>query len=318
MLDGKPVACVTGATGMIGNLIVRKLLARGFMVRALTRRDYFVPDVRTFKGDLSDTPGLEAFVKGADLVFHCAAELRDTSKMHVVNVIGTRNIALLVREHGIRYFCHMSSVGVVGSSQEAWVDEDTPCNPQNEYERTKLEAEAFPRTPIPGCHAVVLRPTNVVDETHLGDLRLPHSGSIGSKLKALLKGGEWSHIVHAEDVAAAAVYFAEQPQFPIPRVFNVSIDEDPLNTVAHLWTLYHAFRAGRCDGPIVPLPHFPASVPRTLRRMWRNTEGPGNSRYSSRRIRSESFQFSLGVRETVEKILRDRGLFRNAGATPSG
>jgi dihydroflavonol-4-reductase len=34
---GRPIAFVTGATGLLGNNMVRELLARGYEVRALAR-----------------------------------------------------------------------------------------------------------------------------------------------------------------------------------------------------------------------------------------------------------------------------------------
>lgn len=302
----KPMtACVTGASGMIGRRIVRKLLARGCQVRVLTRRNYMNKNVQVFNAELSDQARLDQFICGADMVFHCAAELSDESKMQEVNVLGTERITELIDRHRIRYFCHLSSAGVVGSTTQEWVDESTPCCPQNTYERTKLEAETIACAPIEGCSTVILRPTNVVDENHLGELGLSINGSFKSRLKAFVKGGECAHIVHAEDVAEAAIYFSTRLSLD-QRLFFVSLDDDPLNTVANLWSLYQENVTNSHQRCVTPFPHLPVSVPYLLRRMSHQTSNSGSTKYSSKRLVSEGFSFRFGVREAVNQIIFDR------------
>lgn len=298
-------ACVTGASGMIGRRIVRKLLDRGCQVRVLSRRNYVNQGVQVFKAGLSDEACLEQFICGADMVFHCAAELRDESKMQETNVCGTERIVKLINRHHVGYFCHLSSAGVVGSTTQECVDESTPCSPQNTYEQTKLEAEVIACAPIEGCSTVILRPTNVVDENHLGELSLPADGSFKSRLKVFVKGGECAHIVHAEDVAEAAIYFSKRPSRD-PRLFFVSLDDDQLNTVANLWTLYRTNATSHHQNFVTPFPHLPVAVPYFLRRMLHQAGNSGSVKYSSKRLASEGFRFRFGVREVVNQIIFDR------------
>lgn len=307
--DNPITACVTGASGMIGRRIVRGLLMRGCKVRVLTRGEYLNPRVQVFKAGLSDEPELEKFISGADMVFHCAAEIKDASKMREVNVLGTKRIVKLVSQHRVNYFCHISSAGVVGRTSQEWVDESTPCDPQNDYEVTKLEAERIAGRPVAGCSTVILRPTNVVDENHLGEMELPANGSFKSRLKAFVKGGECAHIVHAEDVAAAAMYFMDRPSRD-SQLFFVSLDHDPLNTVANLWRLYQASAAGKDGNVVTPFPHLPVAIPHMLRRLTRRAGNRGSVRYSSSRLCSEGFKYSFGVAEAVRKIVSDRSKSR--------
>jgi nucleoside-diphosphate-sugar epimerase len=302
--DRSPV-CVTGATGMIGRRIVQRLLARGYPVRALVRGEYARTGVQVYKGALADEAVLEPFIDGAGALFHCAAELKDPARMQEVNVAGTERIVRLLARNGARHFCHISSAGVVGRTSQQWVDESTPCDPQNAYERTKLDAERIASRPISGCATVILRPTNVVDENHLGDLGLPASGSTASRLKALVKGAECAHIVHADDVADAALYFLERPAAQ-PRLFFVSLDEDPLNTVGNLWSLYRALAAGREASAAVPIAYLPLFVPHVLRKLRGTGGNSGAVRYSSKRLVAEGFEFSLGVAGAVRQIILDR------------
>ncbi len=86
----KSIACVTGASGMVGLRIVDNLLQRGYAVRALTRRkDLTLSGVDMHYGDIRDESALKYFLKGANLLFHCAAELKDEARMWDVNVAGT-------------------------------------------------------------------------------------------------------------------------------------------------------------------------------------------------------------------------------------
>ncbi len=299
------IACVTGGTGMIGRRIVERLLERDYSVRVLTRKPSNNPRVQEFRGDISSITDANEFVSGADLLFHCAGEISDGGRMWSTNVIGTENIVRLIERHKIKYFCHLSSAGVVGRVRTTWIDEDMPCNPQNRYEATKLEAERIAMSASEKCHTVILRPTNVVDETHLGDIVLPLSGSRASKLKARIKGAECAHIVHAEDVAEAAVYFMNDVQPGIKRLF-VSLDEDPDNTVGRLWSLFREISDATGSKNKYSLMHFPVFVPHILRRLAGVSGNPGNVRYSSERLRSEGFVFSLSVREIVKKVIADR------------
>lgn len=304
--SSKPLtACVTGASGMIGRRIVARLLARGYLVRALSRSRYVNPKTQIFKAGLSDEVALNHFVNGADMLFHCAAELNNASQMTAVNVKGTEHIAQLIRQNRVKYFCHISSAGVIGNTTELLVDETTPCNPQNAYERSKWQAEQIALSEIAGCNTVILRPTNVIDEERLGALSMPVNGSLPNRLKAFVKGGECAHIVHAEDVADAAIYFIDRP-VQKPRIFFVSCDDDPINTVAGLWTLYHALAAGRAGVPATPMAHLPLTVPYLIRRLRRGVGNRGDIKYSSARLIAEGFKFTLGITGAINKIIHDR------------
>ncbi|MBM2577435.1 NmrA family NAD(P)-binding protein [Jannaschia sp. Os4] len=68
MTDGPVRILVTGATGMQGRPIVDALLARGFAVRALTRRSDpgLPPAVEVARGDMDDAASLHAAFAGID------------------------------------------------------------------------------------------------------------------------------------------------------------------------------------------------------------------------------------------------------------
>jgi len=286
---------------MIGSRIAGRLQALGASVRVLTRRPVDLPGCEVVQGDLADEAALDRFVRGAEMVFHCAAELNDESRMHETNVLGTGRLIRLAKAHEVRYFCHLSSAGVIGRTAMAVADESTPCCPQNAYEKSKYDAEQLFASGIDRCRVVMLRPTNVVDRNHLGDLSLAMDGSPWSRLKTFVKGGECAHLVHAEDVASAALHFMDRPLPSNPRVYLVSMDVDPKNTVSRLWAIHEGMIAGEPEGGTGDVLHLPVVVPYLLRRAIGRGANRGDVRYSSDRILAEGFTFAFDV----ERIVRD-------------
>jgi nucleoside-diphosphate-sugar epimerase len=120
-------------------------------------------------------------------------------------------------------------------------------------------------------------------------------------LKVFLKGGECAHIVHAEDVARAALYLSSQP-INSPACFFVSCDHEQFNTFAGLWSLYKAIERGQAIDGIRPVGHLPIIIPHMLRRLRRGPGNYGNVRYSSKKLLSTGFRYHLGVEGTVRRI----------------
>jgi nucleoside-diphosphate-sugar epimerase len=112
-MSGSLVA-VTGATGFIGRALLQRLIKEGWKVRALTR--HYQPDNETtqwIKGDLDDLVALQALVKDASAVVHCAGQVRGNSLGNFVrtNVEGTRNLVnASIREDSPPRFLLMSSL----------------------------------------------------------------------------------------------------------------------------------------------------------------------------------------------------------------
>lgn len=72
------IAALTGATGFIGQELLRQLKDSGWHVRALTRRapGQDSPGVTWIKGDLSSPTALYELVQGSDVVIHLAGAVK--------------------------------------------------------------------------------------------------------------------------------------------------------------------------------------------------------------------------------------------------
>lgn len=162
---------ITGAAGFVGQHLVDQLLEQGQAIKILTRGERHLPSswtncVEIIRGDLTDPLTLARAVADVTTVYHLAGELRELSLMHAVNVEGTRNLLATCEKSSVRQVVHLSSVGVMGATQMGAVDEDWPCHPLNEYERSKYEAEtiALEWSKKTGVTVTVLRPTIVFGE----------------------------------------------------------------------------------------------------------------------------------------------------------
>jgi len=301
--NSKGIACVTGASGMVGSEIVKRLLKKGYQVRALSRKEFPLnPKVTCFKGDLTAKDLPQEFISGANIIFHCAAELHDESKMWEVNVLGTDRLLQLVKKSGINYFCYLGSIGVVGKTDKKWLNETTSCNPQNAYEKSKLAAENLVKKELEGHHVIILRPGNIIEENHPGPLFGTQRNSWQARMRIFIVGGECPHTVHAEDVAYAALYFINR-DFPSPQCFNVSYDDEELNTNAEIWALLTAKDKVNTNNYVSKkTPHLPLAIPYFIRNFRKGAGNPGDVRYTSEKLFSEKFHFPLGLQGTINRM----------------
>ena len=301
------LACVTGATGIIGSRIVNRLTVKGINVRILSRKKTLLnKGVELVIGDLLDPLTVERFLLDADIVFHCAAELRKESEMILTNIEGTRHLVESLEKNSVSFFCHMSSAGVVGKTSACVVDEKTECHPMNLYEQTKWESEKIvSEKGLENCRTYILRPTNVIDELKIGVLNLPTYPGVVNRIKLLIKGKELAHLIHAEDVADAALFFFENENTPKGTYF-VSCDDHPDNTVAGAWKIYRELMGFASAKKILSLPLW---VPHVIRRATGNYSNKGNIVYSSQRLLKAGFSFKLGFKGAIRLVAlskRDR------------
>ncbi|MCL4204707.1 MAG: NAD-dependent epimerase/dehydratase family protein [Pirellulaceae bacterium] len=161
---------VTGATGLVGNNVVRQLLNEGHSVRVLIRsacdpRPLAGLSVEVVQGDVRDSNAVRDACRGAEAVIHAAAMIhlgwRQLEPAREINVGGTRNVVAAAHEAGAR-LVHVSSVDTLGlGTPETPADEDTPPIGQVPctYVVTKREAEAVVREAIGrGLDAVIVHP----------------------------------------------------------------------------------------------------------------------------------------------------------------
>ncbi|MEC9488352.1 MAG: NAD(P)H-binding protein, partial [Halanaerobium sp.] len=108
---------VTGATGHIGNVLVKILLAEGYSLRVLVLPDDDLTaldglPLEVVGGDVRDYPSVCRAVRGVARVFHLAGLVSIGSGkgrlLNQVNVGGTRNVIEACKAHGVKRLVYVS------------------------------------------------------------------------------------------------------------------------------------------------------------------------------------------------------------------
>ena len=103
---------MTGGTGVLGRLLVPRLLQRGHAVRVLSRRSdaTVVAPARVVTGDLRSGAGLDDAVRGVDVVVHAATSpFRQTRR---TDVDGSQRLIDALRGGDVHNVIYVSIVGV--------------------------------------------------------------------------------------------------------------------------------------------------------------------------------------------------------------
>lgn len=163
-------AFVTGGSGFIGGVLIRRLVAGGAMVRALTRSERSAAAVAALgaepvRGDLDDVGAMTAGAEGCEVAFHLAAVVAqwgEPEEFRRGNVEGTRNALEACAAAGVRRFVHCGTeAAILAGEPVVNADETAPLRPDSPalYSATKAEAERLVRAASrQGFETVVLRP----------------------------------------------------------------------------------------------------------------------------------------------------------------
>ncbi|MFN8383336.1 MAG: NAD-dependent epimerase/dehydratase family protein [Anaerolineales bacterium] len=166
---------VTGATGHIGNVLVRKLLERGEKVRALilpgeSRESISGLKFEAFEGDILNMDSVFKSMQGIKGIFHLAGIISimpgPNPFVRKVNVEGTKNILHAASEKKIKKLIYTSSIHAIQRVEDGVIDESVPYdmnNPYGAYDRSKAEATLeVLNAARSGLEAVVACPTGVI------------------------------------------------------------------------------------------------------------------------------------------------------------
>lgn len=171
---------VTGATGFLGSHVTTRLLDEGCRVKILARDpqkaksfENRVADIAY--GDITDRDVLKRLVDGCDTVVHLVSNFRvvkgTPESYQATNVTGTECALDAAEAAGARRFVHCSTIGVHGDVKSTPATEESPFNPGDLYQQTKLEAEYACRDKMQHStmEIVIVRPTSQYGP---GDLRM--------------------------------------------------------------------------------------------------------------------------------------------------
>lgn len=176
---------VTGATGLIGSRLVRRLRGRNLEVHGVSRSAE--SSALSHQADLSEQSEACEVVQnvGPSMVFHLAGSQHATpSRLYADNVLATVNVM-----HAAARVNPMPAIVAIGSASEygdpegGSVTEKSPTRPLTDYGRSKVAASMLARTIAERANLrfCILRPFNVVSP------HLPPTTALGNMRRQLLE-----------------------------------------------------------------------------------------------------------------------------------
>ncbi|MGF1477307.1 MAG: NAD-dependent epimerase/dehydratase family protein [Geminicoccaceae bacterium] len=238
---GEPVL-VTGATGCTGGRLTEMLSERGAQTKILVRsaekaaRFKDPANVTIVEGDLVNAQDVMKAAEGVKRIYHIAALYRTANhtdqEYHDVNVGGAQHVLDAARHHGVERVVHCSTIGVHGDVKEIPCHEDSPFNPGDIYQVTKLEGEKLAQAAFAkDLTGAVVRPAGIYgpgDTRFLKLFKAIHKGvffMVGS-------GKTLWHPVYIDDLCEGILLAGTHENAPGRTYVLASAHYNTLNEVA--------------------------------------------------------------------------------------
>jgi 2-alkyl-3-oxoalkanoate reductase len=224
---------LTGAQGVLGRVVLKRLLERGDTVRVLIRRESpqleANPKLDVVYGDLGDPQAVDMAVAGVEVVYHVGAAMKGgPMEFQGGTVVATRNVIDACLRHAVKRLVYVSSMILLdyaGHRAGVVVNEDSPYEPRPEerglYTQTKLEAERMVLAAIRenALPAVILRPGQIFGP---GAEHVAPTGAIGLAGRWIVAGrGDLPLGLAYVDDVADALLLAEERLEAVGHVIQV-------------------------------------------------------------------------------------------------
>ncbi len=237
---------ITGAAGFIGSNLVDRLLQAGHFVIGYdnfsTGREQFLelaqpsPHFTLMRGDTLDLPDLTLAMRGAEFVFHLAANAdvrfgtEHPRKDLEQNTIATYNVLEAMRANGIKRVAFSSTGSVYGEAQVIPTPEDAPFPIQTSlYGASKLAGEGLIQAYCEGFgfQGYIFRFVSILGERyshgHVFDF---YRGLLQNpeRLPILGNGRQRKSYLYVQDCLDAILLVIEKAQEKI-NVYNLGTNE---------------------------------------------------------------------------------------------
>jgi nucleoside-diphosphate-sugar epimerase len=171
--------------------------------------------IEVVEGDVADAAAVERAAVGTSHIFHIAAVYRTAnhpdSYYYAVNRDSVAHVLAAAEKHGVGRIVHCSTCGVHGDVAEIPGSEETPFNPSDVYQESKLAGEMLAREGIAaGAPVSIVRPTGIYGP---GDTRfLKLFRTIGNRTFRMVGSGEIAyHMSYIDDLVRGIILCGEHP-----------------------------------------------------------------------------------------------------------
>lgn len=223
---------ITGAAGMLGAHLVRRLLNDGHHVTGIDLRPAVVPahpGLTHWEGDVRDGALMTRAMHGADVVIHCAAALPSYPQELIRSVIvdGTSTVLDAASRAGILRVVHISSTAVYGLPKIVPTTEEHPRVPVDTYTSAKAEAEEVAEKYRAGGMCVpILRPKTFLGPGRMGLFAMLFEwADEGHNFPVLGRGDVRIQMFAIEDLVDAVVTVLDAPDDVAGDTYNLAATE---------------------------------------------------------------------------------------------
>lgn len=228
---------VTGATGILGRVLVLELLKQGKSVRATKREmsnlqevkkswdfytnqaDEYFKKIEWVEVDFEDLDSLRIALEGIEEVYHCSAKVsfypKDEAEMFKTNIEGTKNLLYIAEEKSVKKFLFVSSIAVFDK-----INEKGKINEESEFDEKKqnsayalskyLSEMEIWRAYAEGMNTIIINPGVIIGSGNWGK---SSSDLFPSFEKSPFSFSGGTAYVDVRDVAKIAVILMEKEKF---------------------------------------------------------------------------------------------------------
>ena len=206
---------VTGSSGYVGSVIVKKLLEYNKDVIAIDSSHKKINSKYINKNinlDITDYKKLEEIFisNNIECIYHCAAQLTYNKKnaeyFKKVNIEATDVLSNLAIKYKVKNFIYLSSNCVYGKLNSLEVPENYPLNPFEEYGDSKLKSEQILLSKKENLNVIIFRPPTIIGEGRLGILSVVFDFIKDNKKLFLVGNGDNKYqFVYGDDLASACI-----------------------------------------------------------------------------------------------------------------
>ncbi len=219
---------LTGGTGFIGSYLAEELVKNGYSVRALVRNpdklrwpiDKLGKSIEIFKGDITNSIGLDQAVKDVKVIIHIAGLTKALSyeKFYLANAKSCELLLNAADKNKVKQFIFFSSIAAGGPAGKNPKKENEKENPVGKYGLTKLKGEYIIRSH--DINYTVFRPSPVYGERDVEFL--PLFKAIRKGFKLILGDGQnkTSMIYHKDLIKAVLLSILNKNAFN--KTYNIS------------------------------------------------------------------------------------------------
>lgn len=226
-------AFITGITGLVGAKLAIDLYSKGYKMVVLKRSgtavlkltnllkfytndvDDVLNNIEIIEGDVLDLELLYNNILTEYDVYHCAAMVSFNPKLSAIlketNVQGTANMVNVCLEKKVRKFCHVSSIGALGTPVNGGkTDIDSPWTPvlKSPYSISKHDSELEVwRGIAEGLNAVIVNPAVILGAGDWNSSSAALFSRIAKGMKYYTTGS--TSYVHVADVTSAMIKLME-------------------------------------------------------------------------------------------------------------